>query len=589
VELPVGSTSWWRNGGGRFQVLYESSHFTNAGFTSGYIDKLLFRGEDGQPNSGGQTWAGVTVRVATTTLTPATLGTNFAANLATATATPLTVTLPALAVRRSAGSFPNNYNIEVSLVAQGGYFYTASGGNLLIDVTLPNAANLTATSGPVMDIQDTSGGASVVRGRGLTTATSSATTGTLSSAPPVVGFAITGSGGAAPVVPATNETFGAACGGSPSAFYQTFRAGQAFDLDGIRMTPDNLSLPTRYTVTADAGAFDASKVNAVPNSVADDAVVAHALGFPLRFPGGSTSSIVATTNGHVWLDGSSASTDTYPSVFSFLGGTAVARLAPLWMDLHAGRNAALNAASGLHVRTDTSGGPGNAVAYITWLDVGVFNSSATAGHCSYSFQVAIFQATGVIEFRYGVMSPYLPSIISGGLDRVALVGFSRGLIGGVPSADPQSRDLSLEAPFTTSVEGASGNIGQLVKATPNAGGGLYGGRAFAGQTLTFDAVGVPAGAILGVQLLDIVENTPGLFVPTITAPGCVLSTSLNPTLFQVSLFPPATVVGTAPVAIPAGIEGFQLVAQYAVLDGLLGGPNLMTSASNAVRVTVGKR
>lgn len=590
VTLGGGSANWWRNGGGRFQVLYESSHFTNAGYAGGWLDKLLFRGEDGEPNAGGQSWAGVTVRLATTPLTPATLGADFAANLATATSSSALGTIPTVTVRRSAGSFPNNYNIEIDLFAAfNGYNYNPANGNLLIDVTMPTAAVATATSGAVMAIQDTAGAAATIRGSGVTTATATATTGALSSTPPVIGFGVDSpSGGAAPVIPATNETFGGACGGSPSSFYQSFRNGQAFDLDGLTLTPNNVGTPAFYVVTAGAGTFDATKVNVAPNSVGDDSVVSHPLGFTLNFPGGSTTAIAPCTNGYVWLNGTSTTGDFSPTVAEFLGSvtSSVARLAPYWADLFAGRNTAINAIAGMHVLTDTSGGPGNAVAYVTWLDVGVFNSvggAGIAGHASYDFQVAIFEATGVIEFRYGDMPSHAQS------SDVAIVGFSRGRIAGIPSVDPQSRDLSVEAPFTTSVEGASGNIGQLVKATPDVGGATYGGRAYAGQTLTFDAVGVPAGAAIGVQLIDIAQNTPGVFVPTITAPGCVLSTTLNPTLFQVSLFPPATVVGTAPLAIPAGIDGFQLVAQYAVLDGLFGGPNLVTSASNAVRVTVGKR
>lgn len=585
VALGGGSTAWLRNAGGRFQVLYEASHFTSAGYTNGWIDKLLFRGEDGEPNAGGQSWSGVTVRLATTPLTALTLGTDFAANLATATSTSAVGTFPTVTVRRSAGSFPNNYNVELNLYAAlGGYAYNSAVGNLLIDVTMPSAAVATATSGPVMAMQDATGPAALVRGAGVTAASAVAATGTLSAAPPVIGFGIDAAGGAAPVIPATNETFGAGCGGAPSSFYQSFRNGQAFDLGGLTLTPNSAVAPTSYVVTAGAGAFDASKVNAAPNSAADDTVVVHQLGYTLNFPGGSTTAIGPCTNGYVWLTGATTVGDFSPTVAEFLGSAA--RLAPCWMDLHAGRNTASNAIAGMHIVTDTTGGPGNAVTYVTWLDVGAFNTVngvGIAGHAAYDFQVAIFQATGVVEFRYGDVPSHAQAT------DVTLVGFTRGLVGGIPSVDPQARDLSVEAPFATSVEGASGNIGQLVKATPDVGGAVYGGRAYAGQTLTFDAVGVPAGALIGVQLLDIAQNTPGLFVPTITAPGCVLSTTLSPTLFQVSLFPPANVVGTAPLAIPAGIEGFQLVGQYAVLDGLFGGPNLVTSASNAVRVTVGKR
>ena len=49
-----GSTQVWRSGGGRFQILYEASHFTGKAGVGGTvsIDRLMFRGMSGEPNQG---------------------------------------------------------------------------------------------------------------------------------------------------------------------------------------------------------------------------------------------------------------------------------------------------------------------------------------------------------------------------------------------------------------------------------------------------------------------------------------------------------------------------------------------------------
>ena len=590
---PSGSTSWWRTAGGRFQVLIEASHFTSAGYAGGFIDQLMFRGESGEPNLGGQQWANVQVQLARTTATATTLTNDFAANLA-ASAGVASTTFATVTVGPSTGSTPNNYNINLPLTAINGYSYSTASGNLLVDVTMPTAATIPPTSGPVMALEDTTGTAAVVRGIGVTAAVGAAT-GTLTPAIPVIGFKVdTGGVQAPPTIPARNTYFGSACGGAPSTFYQSFLSGEAFDLIGLTLTPDNPLAPNGYTVTATAGGYDATKVGAAPLSASDDATAVVNLGFTFRFPGGTTTQLRPCTNGYVWLNGTTTTADFSPTLGELLGASTAspARLMPFWYDFHCGNNTATNPNSGMHAVVDTAGGPGNAVCYITWSNIGVFNSVAgigIGGHAVHQMQCVLYEATGVVEFRYGNMPAFCANTQTTNPSHPGFVGFTRGRIGAIASVDPQSRDLSLEAPFSTSIEGSSGNIGQVVKATPDISGIAYGGRAYAGQSLTFDAVGVPAGALLGVQLLDFAQSIPGQFLPTITAPGCVISTSLSPTLFQVTPLPTSTVVGTAPVAVPAGVEGFELIAQYVVLDGLFGGPNLVSSASNAVRITVGKK
>ena len=590
----AGAENMWRNDSGRFQLLYEGSHFLSAGASGAiHLDKMMFRGEDGSPNLGGQSWANVTVTFGSTQLAATGLTTNFAANLATATNTQ-TATFPIVTVAPSIGSTPNNNNIALDLItAINGYFFNPSTSNLLIDITLPSAPTGPVSSGDVMPMQIASAGAATVRAAGVTSSNPGAATGQLKN-PLVVSFKIDGQGGWSPPVPARNEYYGAACGGSPSSFYQGFLNGQPLDLVGLTLTPDTYPGPNLYTVASGAPAFDATQVNAQPDSTSDDSSVDHALGFSFEYPGGSTTTIRATTNGFVYL--AAAGLPSFvPTVGRLLGTTqdSAPCLAPCWYDFHAGRNVGTHPNSGMHVLT--AGTAPNRVAYVTWYHVGVHDTvqgfslaSSVGGHAVHDMQMAIFEATGVVQFRYGAMPIYAANDGLNNASHAALVGFSRGRIGGVtPSMDPQSRDLSVEVPFTTSIEGTTSNMGQRVIATPDPGGFAYGGRAIAGQTLTFDAVNVPAGSTIGVQLLDFGRSRPGLFIPGIHAPGCIESTTINPILWEFSIFPASTVTGAVPLLIPPGVEGAEIYAQYAILDGLVGAADLVTALSNAVRIRVG--
>jgi hypothetical protein len=301
--------------------------------------------------------------------------------------------------------------------------------------------------------------------------------------------------GSALLVPARNEAYGAACGGSPASFYQAFLNGQSFDLTGLRLTPDSASSPTRYTVTSTANPIDLTKIGAMPISTADEAIVTVMPGFTLHLPGQSLNTLRASTNGFVWFSTATTLQDFTPNVTDFLGvsATGAARVAPFWYDFHCGRNVATHPNSGLHGFTDYSGGSGNYVCYITWKDVGLYNSTAAGGIAAYSMQCVFHQATGEIEFRYGAMPRFccapqtaVPE------DCAGLVGFTRGLMfGTTPSVDPQSRDLSVELPFTTAVEGSMGNLGLTASTTPFAGGDAYGGRLFPGQTVRLNVGNVP--------------------------------------------------------------------------------------------------
>jgi hypothetical protein len=610
-----GTANFWGGAtvtGRRFQILYDASHFTGLHGVTGpmTIQYVRFRGEDTEHNAGGQTYTNVTASIYSTTATSAVaLSTTFANNIppVNAGATLLgTITVPTLVVAPSIGRAPNNDNITLDFTSVLPVFDpTGPQPNFLIDISYTAAAVAPDPQGSSMvAMQDTSGTTAFIRGRGLFAANAAALTGTASTTPLTMRIEYAGPGGYPGYAVARNELYGAACGGSASAFYQLFAHGTYFDLkdpgqvdglSGLRMIPDVYPNPTVYTVTGGAAAVDlVNGLGAAPISQADDATVA----FPLTLgnfeyvggPAGGTNQIRPSTNGYVILDPTSTETgsDFSPTVAEFLGSAAthLARLAPFWHDFSPNKNTAApfgDPLSGLHA---VENGP---EILVTWYRVGRFNSVVPVFQEEHTMQVSMHRTTGIIEFRYGSMGEIWGDT-SGGTTS-GIVGFTRGRISGVSSVDPQSRDLSIERPFTTKVEGATSNMGQTIVATPVVGGAVYGGRLFPGQTVRYNVNNVPAGSIIGAQLLDITPNRPGLQTPMLTVPGCILSTTTDPLIVEVHVSPGATITGTHNVVAPAGylgaLVGAEVYAQYVVLDGLFGGPDLITVASNAIKSTLG--
>lgn len=605
----AGTTGAWRVTGGRFLLMYEARYFLDAGITGPVtIHKLRFRSTDGVANLGGQVYGNVAVQLGSTTLNVGTFNTTrFPENLVPSP--PETTTLGQtgttnVTVAPSVGSVPNNWCIEIDLAAIGAAFVfdpTSAEPNLLIHVTMPSAPS---NAPPLLlaRIQDAGGTLSTLRSRAVSSGAAASTGGT-ALFPIVAGLEFSGPGGYPNPLPARNEYFGAASGGSPSTFYQSWLNGQAFDLGtGITLIPDRVANPNFYLVRGGANPVDTTQVHAIADVSNNDGLATHAMGFSFAYPGGATSTIKASANGFVWLDPTMTDSEVIPTVDRMLGGSATspqgARLLPFWYDFHAGRNLGLNPAAGLHVKTDTSGGPGNAVCYVTWLQVaaaptpGVDGNNAWYGHSVWTMQVAMHQATGVVEYRYAAMPTFVTHVHNVEGSHAAIVGFTRGRIGGaagVNSVDPQSRDLSAEVPFATAVEGTRGNIGLVARATPRVGGSQYGGRLHSGQSITWNAVQVPPGAQLGAQLIDFAASMPGLQIPGLTAPGCVLSLTANLIVWETFPAPGSTVTGTIPLALPSGygtsLIGIDLYSQFVVLN--LTGGDPIAASSNALRHTFG--
>ena len=613
-----GSTNWWGTtaGGRRMMVLYDASHFTSkaavgAGLT---ITHLRFRGEDAERNTGGQVYSTVSVSLYKTTLNSANMATNgsttvFATNLTPTVGTTSLLgatSIPAVVVAPSLGTGPNNWMIDLDLTGVPmAVFDPLNDGlgevNLLVDISWTGYANgpsvpPSATTISMIATQDTSAHGAGIRGRGIYAATPGAATGTASSSPPVIGVEFVGGGGYATLIPATTEYIGASCGGSASSFHQLFVQNQPFDLanTGMTLIPDVAGAPTRYIVTAGAPPVDTTQLNPAPNSTGDDSTLAATpLGFTFLYPGGSTPSIRPTTNGAVWMDIAMSAADSSPTLLEWLGNTSTSpytvRFAPFWHDFHAGENTTTHFNSGLHVRT--VGVSPNQACYVTWFNVGEFNTVAGGGQSVSTMQCVFFESSNVVEFRYGAMDMNHGGSVGSAVN--GITGFTRGRLGGVNSVDPQSRDLSHELPFATGPE-IAGNVSLSAVSVPLPAGPVYGARMFGGQTLVFGVGNVPpAPNAAGLINLDLVATMPGFQFAGITAPGCMISTGIPPLILGWETFlagpaggSPSSFSGTLGLNVQHAWLGATITGQAIGLD-LSGGPDLVVWASNTTKWVVG--
>jgi hypothetical protein len=559
---PTVSTSTWRSTAGRFQLAYDSSNFTNAGVTGPVlITRLRFRARDGQPDLGGNVFGTVTVEVGQCAVDHAVMSTTFASNRGPMGAPGST----SVAVGPSLGGVPNDYPIDIDLVAIGAsYLYDPTTGNdVLFDITF----NAPTPSTNLVTLAAGSGTVSSARGRMCTTSSPASATGGLL-APPVVQVSFSGTGGYTTEPAAHIERIGHCCGATFQSFYQDFQTSEAFDLanTSITMTPNSVTAPTGYAVTAGTTPVDFTKLNPTPNSTADSALVSHPLGFSFPYMSGTTTAIGATTKGYVWLDPAMTLVDATPAVAELIGSAAAqtARVAPLWFNFNCGRNTTTHPNAGLHVMTDTSGGPGNAVCYVTWYKVGLTITTAVGGTSVNDIQCVFREATGEIEMRFGAMQF--------GPGSLGITGFSPGRIGTVASFHPGPRDLSAELPLVTGPDSGAHGLSHGTSTMM---------RPVAGTSITFQSYNQPASAVLGLMVLDTAATTPSVHVPGLFEPGCGFSLSSTFLISEVVLSPTGTWT-SQPLLIQPAWMGQQLFSQWFTADA-----NFVLSSSNALRLTVG--
>jgi hypothetical protein len=349
----------------------------------------------------------------------------------------------------------------------------------------------------------------------------------------------TGPGGTATIDISDNNAYGTSCNYNfADSWYENFPgngAGHTFDLRGTASTVNSIlavQAGGNWAVAPGSNAwFTPTGSRLLVNSASpvtpmgeDSLSVACTLPFTFSFPGGSTSTVHAASNGYVVLAnlGTSSTTSDFTPSSSDLAGIQLEgigqgthantpRLFPLWFDFNCSKNTIpLGAlASGIYFDTDAP----NGVAYLTWVDVGEFSSAANTAYNN--FQVAIF-ANGSVEFRYGRCDLLSPAAAEN-----AITGISKGRNGTVPSTDPGSRDISATMPFVTN----GPDVLPLLMTVP-AFGFLNENRPLIGQTLNLQMANVPVSAGFAVRIVSFAAVVPGLELSGQGMAGCFQNVGL---------------------------------------------------------------
>jgi hypothetical protein len=546
----------WRSTAFRFQMIYDTTHFTNQGVVGPVsIDRMRFRALGGTVNPGGQQYLGdgatfgVNISIgdsATDYLAPST---TFALNRGTMQSV---MQFGTVTVLPATGGVPNDYVIDIPI--PGGFVYDPTlGADLLIEVDAP-APTLSMPSMATSNLQATH------RAVRISQNSQAATTGSLSGFASVVLFDISGGPGGTPVIVAASaQSYGGGCYNVTRAYAEQFDApvGTNFDLGGgLTMVPDVAGAPSSYVVVPGASGYytpTGSPVTTAALGVMGDDSMSGALNLPFSFPyvGGSTNVIHVTSNGYIQLGATTLTTGDFSPTLAEVG-SGPARLMPYWHDLHASRNVTLNPAAGIYFDVDAVANE----AYVTFVDVGEFATS-TAGGASYNFQVKM-AADGTVEYRYQAMSP------AGSTTSPVICGFAPGL-----SQAPFSVDISASMPFTT---GAIDQLGLVLTGTAP----LLGGS----TTLTTSAI--LAGG-LTINILSVGQINPGLDLGIVGAPGCNAYVTL-PEFFSSLLFLSPSDAVTVAIPNDAALAGASVYSQSVTLAAGVNALNAITSNGVALKI-----
>jgi len=463
------------------QGIYDSTNFTGQGiFAPMVINNLEWRAASGVVTTQTVTYPQVNLYLgysATDYLTPST---TFASNR---TASHTLVYSGPVTVNLAAGGSPNTYVINVPLTTPFTYDPTI-GQDLLLEI------NILAAPTPALGTTMSTGNvpATHLCNSVRNTASATAITGSLSGFCCVARFGYT-----VPANSATAVRYGTGCYDRAMSYYENFANGGTFDLSNssVLMVPNGVG---GYVVTPGSNQFFTPL--SADLALGDDTVSPPlSLPFTLTYPGGSTSSIYVSSNGHVGLNATGASTSGYPAPATFT--TAGATLAPFWTDLDS-----LSSGFGTGTITYDVDAPNN-VVYVTWTGVAVWEATPSTPRFLNTFQVAIY-SSGNVEFRYQTCSA--PTSIA------VMTGFTPG----TPNRNPGNRDISATLPFNTGTD-------QLPLAlTASA-------RPVLGNSINLVTSNIPGTAVLSATLLSFVQHNPGLPLAGIGMPGCQQYVNLDAT------------------------------------------------------------
>jgi len=453
----------WRAGINRVQNFYDTSNFISQGVDFPIIINNLSWREAGGLLGAAVTYPAVDIFICSSTtdfLTPSlTFATNRGADNTLVYSGPVSVTT-------ASGTTPNDFVINLPLTTTFTYNPTL-GADLLVEIVInANPAPLTGTT-MSCGFSQAAHLCNSVRSVGSTTAT----TGSISAFATVCKFGYT-----EPPNVAHKTNYGTGCYNAYRSFYENFNAN-TFDLNNttVTLTPNGSG---GYVVTSAPGAVITPPVS-VGLGMGDDTISSVALPFSFPFPGGSTSTIDACSDGYLWL-GLNANADFSPTAAELLAQTS--RIAAAWTDLNG--SAGGGGGDGFY---DID--PSNTFVLFTFQNIQEFGQPTSVSN----FQIALF-ATGVVELRYQTVS---------NVSNPLLVGFSSG--GG--ANDPGNRDLSATMPFVTQTD--------LLALACNASA-----RPVQGATISLVTSNIPATAIASANFLSFTQFPLGINLTSSGMPGC---------------------------------------------------------------------
>jgi len=319
---------------------------------------------------------------------------------------------------------------------------------------------------------------------------------------------------------ATAAPYGTGCYSTYASFYE--HSG-VFDLSGTATTTVSiLFTPSGSGYVVSSGPNSWYAPTSANLGLGDDQLTStRSLPFTFVFPGGATSGVRMCSNGFVWLNGTSTSTDYTPTIEELCANPA--RFAVLWADLNPAT------AGTTHFDID----PGNTAVYCTWLGVPAYGAGTTGNTAQ-----LVLRSTGAVEFRYRAVA---------NLPAGALVGWSPGN----GAAVPPMTDLSAALPFSVGLDATGLTLGAT-------------GRPLLGTTMSLDLSNIPAGTLFGCVIFGWTKHGSGLSLSAIGMPGCFQYCSQEFSNLIVATNPTASL----PFAVPSSTvwSGIRLQVQGATLS-----------------------
>ncbi len=309
---------------------------------------------------------------------------------------------------------------------------------------------------------------------------------------------------------------GTGCGGTPgcaNSFYEL-----SFDLanSGFTMTPT----AGGYAVSSLLGAWITPAGSTL--ALTDDSGTLQAIPFALPFMGSTTNNLWVCSNGFVST--ANNGTSYTPSASAFLGGQPT--WAAVWRDLNP-------STPGGSIRFDANASR----VVVSFVNVANYSGGGTVT-CQWQFY-----PSGLVHVIYQAATGSLQT----------LVGFTRG--GG--AADPGAIDISAALPtgFALCHPGAPSVPALALAASA---------RPILGTTFNFNTTNIPAGSLLGLQVLSQTQYAPGIDLTSIGMPGCTLHLGLD----VLTQFATPGASASVPYTLPStpSLSGAQLLSQSVTLS-----------------------